>query len=56
MKLQYAKKLHKGDEVIVKKTGDVQMVVETACHLEETPKHVDIYLEDGNWYSHKEVK
>lgn len=59
MKKQDALKLHNGDEVIVKKNKQVMRVVE----IEVTPKEhttnnmtcIDIMLEDGNWYGHKEI-
>jgi hypothetical protein len=49
-----ALKLHKGDEVTIKKTGYVMMVVTTETQLGR--KNVNIMCEDGNWYHHTEVK
>ena len=49
-----ALKLHKGDEVTIKKTGSVMMVVTTETQLGR--KNVNIMCEDGNWYHHTEVK
>ena len=59
MKLRDALKLHNEDEVSVKKTKQVMRVVK----IKVTPKEhttnnmncVDIMLEDGNWYGHKEI-
>ncbi len=49
-----AKALHKGDEVTIKKTGQIMMVVFTEVQLGR--KNVNIMCEDGNWYHHTEVK
>ena len=49
-----ALKLHKGDEVTIKKTGCIMMVVTTETQLGQ--KNVNIMCEDGNWYHHTEVK
>ena len=59
MKLQNALTLHNGDEVKIKKTGEILRVIET----EITPKEhttnnmtcVDVHLSDGNWYGYKEI-
>ena len=59
MFLQDALALHNGDEVKVKKTGEILHVIE----IEITPKEhtsnnmtcVDVYLLDGNWYGYKEI-
>lgn len=47
-----AKRLHNEDEVTLKNTGEVMKVVETTI----TEKMVYVMLEDGNEYSHKEIK
>ena len=60
MKLKDAQKLHNEDEVTLKKTGKVMTVIDVIkTPAEHTTNHincVDILLEDGNWYGHKEVK
>lgn len=59
MKLQDALKLHNEDEVMVKRTRQVMKIVRTeVIPKENTSNHmtyVDIMLEDGNWYRHKEI-
>ena len=54
MKLKDAKKLHRGDEVIVKQNGRIMQVVET--ETSDDMRNVDVMLEDGVWYGHKEIK
>lgn len=49
-----ALKLHNGDEVTIKKTGCVMLVVSTETQLGR--KNVNIMCENGNWYTHTEVK
>ena len=49
-----AKKLHKDDEVTIKRTGCVMRVVYTEVQLGR--KNVNIMCEDGNWYHHREVR
>ena len=64
MFLRCAKHLHNGDEVIVKATGAVMRVVETETvsseistvkgYIQRT-NSVNVMLEDGNWYSHRDL-
>ena len=59
MKRRDAMKLHNEDEVIVKKTGQVRRVIESSQHLLDkhgNPIVINLLLDDGNWYNHKEVK
>ena len=61
MKLRNALKLHNEDEVTIKKTGEIMQIVETEVipkmNTEKfTPRYVNIMLNDGNWYNHKEVR
>ena len=57
MKLKEAIELHNEDEVIVKKTGCAMYVIETEAEYENGKiKRINIMLEDGNWYGHKEIK
>lgn len=64
MFLRCAKQLHNGDEVIVKATGAVMRVVETETVSSEIStvkgyiqraNSVNVMLEDGNWYSHRDL-
>lgn len=59
MKLKHAKSLQKGDEVIVKRTRQVLKVVEVDVVAATAPtkeiSSVEIMLEDGNWYGHREI-
>ena len=60
MKIRYAKQLHSGDEVQIKRTGVIMRVIETEyVSKEQTANHIEalsVRLEDGNWYGHKEIK
>lgn len=59
MKRRDAMKLHNEDEVIVKKTGRVLRVIESYQHLLDkhgNPRVINLLLDDGNWYNHKEIK
>lgn len=60
MTLKNALKLHSGDEVVVKKTRQVQLVVEFEyIPKEQTSNNIaglSVRLTDGNWYGHKEIK
>ena len=59
MKRRDAMKLHNEDEVIVKKTGLVLRVIESYWHLLDkhgNPRVINLLLDDGLWYTHKEVK
>ena len=59
MKLKDAMKLHNEDEVTVKKTGTILRVIEKECFTKEESAtgsgYVNLYLTDGQWYTHKEV-
>ncbi len=54
MTLKNALKLHSGDEVVVKKTHEVQLVVEFEyIPKEQTSNNIaglSVRLTDGNWY------
>ena len=54
MTYREAKKLHNEDVVTVCRTGEYRAVIET----QDVPdiKIVSIMLDDGNWYSHREVR
>jgi len=52
MTYREAMKLHNGDEVRVIETNEVMQVIEIIIYKE----YVDIMLEDGNYYYHKEIK
>ena len=59
MKRRDAVKLHNEDEVIVKKTGQVLRVIESCWHLLDkhgNPRVINLLLNDGKWYNHKDVK
>lgn len=59
MKRRDAMKLHNEDEVIVKKTGQVLRVIESCGHLLDkhgNPTVINLLLDDGLWYTHKEIK
>ena len=59
MKRRDAMKLHNEDEVIVKKTGQVLRVIESlGLNLDRhgNPRVINLLLDDGLWYTHKEVK
>lgn len=47
-----ALKLHNEDEVTVKATNTVMQVVEIITHK----TYVEVLLEDGNYYHHKDIK
>lgn len=59
MKYKYARNLHNEDQVIVRKTGQVLMVVETRLVAPEKTSGrapaVQVMLDDGNWYHHREI-
>ncbi len=59
MTVKNALKLHNGDEVIVKRFKEAMTVIETEVipASEETNNHVfvNVMLDDGNWYNHKEI-
>ena len=59
MKYKYARNLHNEDQVIVRKTGQVLMVVETRLVAPEKTAgqapSVQVMLDDGNWYHHWEI-
>lgn len=59
MKYQDAKKLHNGDEVTIKKTGEVLMVIRAyqpnSMNLYQK-NQVFIECDDGNTYYHTDVK
>ena len=59
MKYKYARNLHNEDQVIVRKTGQVLMVVETRLVAPEKTAgqapSVQVMLDDGNWYHHREI-
>ena len=54
MTYNFAKKLHKGDRVTIKKTGYGMIIIATEVQLGR--KNVSILCDDGNWYHHREVK
>ena len=59
MKYEHARNLHNEDQVIVRKTGQVLMVVETRLVAPEKTAgqapSVQVMLDDGNWYHHREI-
>ena len=59
MRYDDARRLHNEDQVIVRKTKQVLMVVETrSLTPDETSSSapvVEVMLDDGNWYSHREI-
>ena len=59
MRYDDARRLHNEDQVIVRKTGQVLMVVETRLVAPEKTAGlapaVEVMLDDGNWYSHREI-
>lgn len=55
MRFRDAGKLHKGDEVVVKETGEVINVVDTFVYDDDEYKLVMIVAPDGQEYSHDEV-
>lgn len=52
MTFYYAKQLHKGDEVIVKVTGAVLLVISVSCQ----GKTAILLCNAGNEYHHKDVE
>jgi hypothetical protein len=59
MKLRDALKLHNGDEVVVKNSGDIRMVIDTEYVPKEEANNVagfSVMLDDGNWYGYKEIR
>ena len=59
MRYDDARRLHNEDQVIVRKTGQVLMVVETRLVAPEKTAGlapaVQVMLDDGNWYHHREI-
>lgn len=57
MRKTEAMNLHNEDEVIVKKTGCVMTVLDVDIFVKDNGdiEKVDLLLDDGNWYGHKEV-
>lgn len=55
MTFRNAKRLHNEDEVTVKRTGEVLWVLD-AWVPEDNPKVVLIECDDGNTYTHREVR
>ena len=58
MKLKNAMKLHNEDEVTIKKTRQILRVIESRWPLLDKhgdPRIINLLLDDGNWYNHKEV-
>ena len=60
MKLRDALKLHNEDEVTIKRSGTVHRVIKVCDIPKEMTNNfkpaVDILLDDGNWYEHRELK
>ena len=60
MTLKDALKLHNGDEVVVKRTKEIQTVVEVEFVPEEQTNNraagLSVRLTDGNWYGYKEIR
>ncbi len=54
MKWNDAAKLHDEDEVVVKKNGVTMTVIEVNRY--PSLHRVTVMLDDGNWYSHKEIR
>ena len=59
MRYDDARRLHNEDQVIVRKTKQVLMVVETRIltpdETSSSAPAVEVMLDDGNWYSHREI-
>lgn len=55
MRYTDAIKLHKGDEVMFKKTGDVHTVLSVRLDS-SSPSNCFIYCDNGKLYHHTEVK
>lgn len=61
MTLKNALQLHNGDEVTVKKTDCIMTVVQIK-YVPKDPSYgrindnLSVFLEDGCWYDHKEIK
>ena len=61
MTLKNALQLHNGDEVTVKQTGQIMTVVQTR-YIPKDPTYgrikdeLSVFLEDGCWYNHRELK
>lgn len=59
MRYDDARRLHNEDQVIVRKTKQVLMVVETRLVAPEKTAGlapaVQVMLDDGNWYHHREI-
>ncbi|WP_286077157.1 hypothetical protein [Thomasclavelia cocleata] len=51
MNKNVAEKLHSGDEVKIKKTGEIKTVIET----DVTNKSVVVTCDDGEKYHHKDL-
>lgn len=55
MTFRNAKKLHNEDEVTIKETGNILRVLDAYVNLFNS-KQILIKCEDGNTYTHKEIK
>jgi hypothetical protein len=61
MTLKNALCLHNEDEVTVKKTGQIMTVIQVK-YIPKDPSYgrikdeLSVFLEDGCWYDHKELK
>ena len=55
MDIKQAVKLHKGDEVTLKDTKEVVKVVDVDILTLEDKKTVNVMLNNGVWYSHKDI-
>ena len=61
MTLKNALCLHHGDEVTVKKKGQIMTVIQIK-YIPKDPSYgrindeLSVFLEDGCWYDHKEIK
>ena len=54
MTYRNAKKLHTGDEIELKATGEIARIVEV--YIDEEHKTVLAMTDDGNWHRHKTFK
>lgn len=52
MKYVYAKGLHKGDEIFLKRTGELLSIISIE---KNDGKNILIRCSDGNVYGHKEI-
>ncbi len=59
MKLKDAMKLHAGDEVMIKSTGEFKYVVDVEkISSKESPNgvgFVNVMIDNGEWCRHKEI-